>query len=745
MALLAGLLCLGAYMAWNLLSDRDSLADLERDRLTTQVRVIDENLQRQLIAVDNALISLQTDMPDLLAEKSGVNHINHHLQSLSGAMPGVKTLFILNGRGIAIASNRAGLIGLDFSGREYFKIARASNAPGILHVSSPIRNALGTYSINLERSTSDGSGGFTGLVAATLDPEYFSTLLNSVNYSPDMWAALIHGDGTLFLTSPDQNMAAGKKLNAPGYLFARHMEGGLPASAFNGRVLSADEDRMAAFRTVYPEMVAMDQPLIVAVSRDRDLLLSPWRRHVYWQCGWFGFVAMITSATLFLYQNRKRAFVQISAQRDQEHIRLLTILKTASDGIHILDSDGVLQAANDSFLTMLRYDETIIGKLRVSDWDFQDSRDVIKARNDDLIARRGKMVFETRHRRSDGVIIDVEINASGIEIDGKAFLYAASRDITERKQAENQLRENGYILAESQRIGHIGSWHYDLKRQLSWSDETYRIYRVSPDSFTPTVEALVSLIHADDRQAMEAWITACAAGEKPGPLEFRIVTPDGSIRFLNGDGELQYDAENRPSHMVGLVQDISEYKNLELELRKSKAQFEEMSRMDPLSGLYNRRAFSEMVGTEFRRCKRFGSPASLLMIDIDHFKQINDTFGHEAGDRALVSLASTLKTMARTTDIPARYGGEEFLFLLIGANLSGAMETAERIREEVSLVTIPSDSGDVRITVSIGVASFDDDDTDWNDALRRADLAMYRAKQLGRDKVVKCDNELNFA
>ncbi len=115
------------------------------------------------------------------------------------------------------------------------------------------------------------------------------------------------------------------------------------------------------------------------------------------------------------------------------------------------------------------------------------------------------------------------------------------------------------------------------------------------------------------------------------------------------------------------------------ELGRLARDLNELARTDPLTGLANRRAFSEVAEAELGRCRRFGVSATVLMIDVDHFKMINDIHGHEAGDRVLASLATVLKTMARTTDFPSRFGGEEFVVLLVGTDLSGASEMAERI------------------------------------------------------------------
>ena len=139
------------------------------------------------------------------------------------------------------------------------------------------------------------------------------------------------------------------------------------------------------------------------------------------------------------------------------------------------------------------------------------------------------------------------------------------------KKTEEGLREKEKLLSESQRIAHIGGWSWDLRGPIDWTVETYRIYGVSPETFIPTVESLVNLLHPEDRPAMQRWLTACAAGEKPGDLEFRAISPDGAVRFLSGRGSLERDAENRPVRMVGTAQDITERKRIEAALRETTA------------------------------------------------------------------------------------------------------------------------------------------------------------------------------
>lgn len=178
-----------------------------------------------------------------------------------------------------------------------------------------------------------------------------------------------------------------------------------------------------------------------------------------------------------------------------------------------------------------------------------------------------------------------------------------------------------------------------------------------------------------------------------------------------------------------LVSDMTERASLTQRLQ-------ELARTDPLTGLANRRAFIEIADVEFHRFQRTGLVSALLMIDIDHFKQVNDVQGHQAGDDALVRLSSVLSGKIRITDMAVRYGGEEFILLMTGTEIEGAREMAERVRGEVAKISVPGPLGPFGFTVSIGVASFSAADDSWQDTLRRADEALYRAKSEGRNRVI---------
>jgi diguanylate cyclase (GGDEF)-like protein len=159
-----------------------------------------------------------------------------------------------------------------------------------------------------------------------------------------------------------------------------------------------------------------------------------------------------------------------------------------------------------------------------------------------------------------------------------------------------------------------------------------------------------------------------------------------------------------------------------------------MAAIDALTGIANRRAFVQQGEVEVNRSRRYQLPLSVLLMDVDHFKQINDKFGHAVGDRVLAAMGAILKANLRMPDIPARWGGEEFVVALPSTSLSGAETVAERLRAAVEESNIQHDGAKVPTTISIGVAELSAEDT-LEAVVERADHAMYEAKSSGRNRV----------
>ncbi|MCF8105320.1 MAG: GGDEF domain-containing protein, partial [Desulfohalobiaceae bacterium] len=185
-------------------------------------------------------------------------------------------------------------------------------------------------------------------------------------------------------------------------------------------------------------------------------------------------------------------------------------------------------------------------------------------------------------------------------------------------------------------------------------------------------------------------------------------------------------------HAVGIVRDISHRKKMEEELQR-------LSFQDGLTGVANRRLFEQTLDREWRRMTRNQSPLSLIMLDIDHFKAYNDTYGHQQGDWCLQQVAQQLKkSVKRPGDLAARYGGEEFAVILPHTGASGAMRLAEKIKDGVQQLDVPHEASPVaaHVTVSLGVAwRIPDDSAAPEDLVAAADSALYQAKAEGRNRV----------
>jgi diguanylate cyclase (GGDEF)-like protein len=198
----------------------------------------------------------------------------------------------------------------------------------------------------------------------------------------------------------------------------------------------------------------------------------------------------------------------------------------------------------------------------------------------------------------------------------------------------------------------------------------------------------------------------------------------------------------RVAYIVEVIRDITESVKMEHELEEKTAELIAANRTlsktantDSLTQVYNRHRFDDILTTEIKRYKRRKySALSLMMIDIDHFKQLNDRYGHLAGDTALREIASMLKEEMRGTDTVARFGGEEFVVVMPATDLAGAAHKAEALRRKTETMEFPGADTPIHMTVSIGVATYASGSP--SGLINAADQALYRAKQSGRNKVV---------
>ncbi len=443
-----------------------------------------------------------------------------------------------------------------------------------------------------------------------------------------------------------------------------------------------------------------------------------------------------------------RAREQLFRDLEQSEARMRSVLQTIPSPVWLKNLEGVYLSCNAEFERFFNATEKhIIGK---TDFDLTtpEAAALFQAADQQVI-KLGETVrierwvtYASDQHRAFMSIVKLPVRDSAGTMTG---ILGIAHDMTEKKQAEDRL--NGLMAYKEAIVTNapIGLAVYAADRHCNEANPAYC------EIFGYTEAELIGktsrILFRDDAGFEEfgrkIWSIVARGGTYTADLPMR--RHDGSEIWARTVVHL-IDIKRPDLGVIVIVTDITAQKTLELDLQHSNAELQNltgrlqaMARTDPLTELANRRAFIEAAEIEFLRCKRFKSAASVLLIDIDHFKKVNDTYGHEIGDRGLVALASTLKGIARATDMPARFGGEEFVMLLSGTDGPGAVELAERIRGEVAALSIPSGRDHFGMTVSIGVASFEAADDAWSEALARADAAMYRAKALGRNRVVMAD------
>ncbi len=469
-------------------------------------------------------------------------------------------------------------------------------------------------------------------------------------------------------------------------------------------------------------------------------------------------------------------------------IRFRRLFESAKDGILILDAvTGQITEVNPFLRELLGYSEReMLGKKLWEIGLFEDHERSIIAYQE--LQTKGYVRYEDLPLKTkDGQRKEVEFVSNVYDVNGQRVIQCNIRDITDRKCVEKALAQTNESLKQTvkelaernQEIGLLSEMGDSLQSCVS-VDEAYRVAgRFSSQLFSGTQGVLYTL--EPSRNVLE--VAIAWGGPLPGEQEFAlndcVALRRGRVHVVNGEdvasrlicqhlgssvsnylcapmiayGEIQgvlhlrcaegdIGATGKSSILLeksklGLAGTIADYIGLALANLKLREALREQSIHDPVTSLHNRRYMKEALERELRRALRDQQPLGILMMDIDHFKKLNDSFGHEAGDAVLKALGNFLKTQFRGNDIPCRYGGEEFLIILPGIPLGECQKRAEKLREEVKRLDVQHDGKSLpRISFSMGVSAFPEHGDMLDDLLKVADNALYSAKAAGRDRVV---------
>lgn len=318
---------------------------------------------------------------------------------------------------------------------------------------------------------------------------------------------------------------------------------------------------------------------------------------------------------------------------------------------------------------------------------------------------------------------------------------------------------------------------YDFTRTMTFvSGGSTRLTGYRPEDLKDNRQiAYASIIHPEDQAVVWSGIQEAIAAGKPFRATYRIQTADGGEKWVMEQGCAIEDQYGHPAFLEGLIIDITTEKRYERELeahqqtlearvvertaalteandllvkeieerRRLEQQLREMSTQDALTGLYNRREMDRFLAEELDRCKRYSRHLSVVMLDIDHFKQVNDTYGHQVGDDVIRWLSGHVKRNIRSTDRAIRYGGEEVALILPETSLENAFLMADRLRSALSEsgvdVTLPDGRTlHLDVTLSAGVAAFPQAARTTDLLIAAADQALYEAKRNGRNRTVRC-------
>lgn len=413
----------------------------------------------------------------------------------------------------------------------------------------------------------------------------------------------------------------------------------------------------------------------------------------------------------------------ITQQKEGEE-KFKSYLELASDGVHVLDKNGNVYECSHSFADSLGYSYEEALTLNIKDW-VGDSYLLMG----DLMPRLKirPETFETIYRRKDGSTFNVLVSAKIIKLNGEIMLYASVRDITERKRAiEERLAKERQLRAITD-TSLDAILMMDPKGEISfWNPAAEKIlgYTASEVIGKNLHELLASARYQAEHKAAFPKFLREGTGSAVGKiLEVHARHKDGH-EFPVAVSICAFK-QDQQWYGVGTIRDITVQKEAEAALSQRLDDLVEASVTDKLTGLYNRRKLDECLEYEIHRASRYQLPFAVVLLDMDHFKAVNDKYGHLVGDQVLQSLAKILNSNIRSVDILGRWGGEEFLIICPQATLPSAIELAEKLRKSVEEHTFPSVGTK---TCSFGVASWAVGDN--KDKLAdKADRALYRAKE----------------
>jgi diguanylate cyclase (GGDEF)-like protein/PAS domain S-box-containing protein len=295
-----------------------------------------------------------------------------------------------------------------------------------------------------------------------------------------------------------------------------------------------------------------------------------------------------------------------------------------------------------------------------------------------------------------------------------------------REQAQSDLRRSEERMIMAMKAAKIGFWDLDVaKDEHVWSDTCKVLLGVPPDT-QASYQALKGVVHPDDWEMMQAKIDGAIQEKRDYAVEFRVVRPDNSVHWRMSSGQAFYDDAGHVTRMSGITMDIDDRKNAE-------ERIQHLAYSDALTGLPNRALLHDRLANALADARRQKYKIALLFLDLDRFKNINDSLGHSVGDLLLQKVAERLKRFAREQDTVARLGGDEFLIMLTHVkDVPDAAVATERLMDAMTAEFV-IEGHHLNVSCSVGISIFPEHGADSETLIKNADRAMYSAKESGRN------------
>ena len=312
------LVLVGVFLVFVLVREDERVHDTERDRLDVLKNVMASNIQENLAAANRGLEGVIGDYFTEPGHVSSSLEVSRRLRGLADTMLGIRAMVVLDAQGITIAANRPELIGQDFSKRDYFKSVRDKPNKTMLYLSAPFQSLQNDLVVTVARMVPGPQGEFAGLVLATLDPKYFTSIFQPIIYAPDVWVFIDHGDGLKVMNFPEKPGLNGTNVNQPGSFFSRHLQSGQEDSLLTGEVAATGEHRLFSMRTIQPANLAMDKALVIGVSRNLAAIGQPVRRQALMDGLFYAALTLLGCSVLYWSQRRRTQMQAWDADRGRE-------------------------------------------------------------------------------------------------------------------------------------------------------------------------------------------------------------------------------------------------------------------------------------------------------------------------------------------------------------------------------------------------------------------------------------------